>query len=111
MICKSCKKDFPSKYYFVTESICQECFNLLNDQEKQQLLDEKDSLKIEEAAERIIQGHALKCPVCGNKQFWKRKTLMNTPGMTFLGLDWANREAENYVCDGCGYILWFLREE
>ena len=111
MICKSCKKDFPSKYYFVTESICQECFNQLDDQEKQQLLDEKDSLQTEETAERIVQGRKLICPVCGNNQFWKRKTLMNTPGMTFMGLDWANREAENYVCDSCGYIMWFLREE
>jgi hypothetical protein len=111
MICKFCNKDFPSKYYFVTESICRECFEKLDDQQKQRLLDEKDSLEAEEPAERVIGGNKLQCPICQNQHFWKRKTLMNTPGMTFWGLDWANRQADNYVCDHCGYVLWFLREE
>lgn len=33
---------------------------------------------------------------------------MNTKGMTFFKLDWANKEAENYICDSCGYVYWFL---
>lgn len=111
MFCKSCNKDYPSKYYFATESICQKCFDKLDDQEKQHILDEKDNLDQDEPVERTLQGHKLKCPICGNPKFWKRKNLMNKPGMTFWGLDWANRQAENYVCDTCGYIMWFLREE
>lgn len=111
MVCKSCNKDYPSKYYFATESICQKCFDKLDDQEKQHILDEKDNLDQDEPVERTLQGHNLKCPICGNPKFWKRKTLMNKPGMTLWGLDWANRQAENYVCNTCGYIMWFLREE
>ena len=37
-----------------------------------------------------------------------RTTLMNTKGVTFFGLEWANKAANNYVCDRCGYVLWFL---
>jgi predicted nucleic-acid-binding Zn-ribbon protein len=110
MKCKMCHKEYPSKYYFVTESICQDCFDKMDNAQKQKLLDEKDSLLTEEAAERTLEGHKLKCPVCGNKRFWKRKTLMNTPGATFFGVEWANRQAINFVCDSCGYVLWFLRE-
>lgn len=50
----------------------------------------------------------LKCPVCQHDKFWERKTLMNTKGMTFFKLDWANKEAQNYICDNCGHVLWFL---
>ncbi|RJQ45967.1 MAG: hypothetical protein C4538_07580 [Nitrospiraceae bacterium] len=53
-------------------------------------------------------GRDMKCPICGHEEFWKRKTLMNTKGLTFWELDWLNKEADNYVCDRCGYILWFL---
>ena len=33
---------------------------------------------------------------------------MNTPGATFFGVEWANKEAQNYICNRCGYIYWFL---
>lgn len=33
---------------------------------------------------------------------------MNTPGLTFFDLDWANRTARNLVCEDCGHVLWFL---
>lgn len=55
-----------------------------------------------------INGHTLVCPVCKNNTFWTRKTLMNTKGMTFFKVEWANKEADNYVCDNCGYVSWFL---
>ncbi len=54
-----------------------------------------------------IQGHDLVCPICGSRRFWFRQTQLNTTGMTFLGLDWANTNADNYVCDHCGYMFWF----
>ncbi|MBT8283625.1 MAG: hypothetical protein KJO86_07830 [Muriicola sp.] len=60
------------------------------------------------ALPRMIKGRKLKCTICENDTFWMRKTLMNTKGMTFFKLDWANREAENYICDSCGYVHWFL---
>lgn len=35
---------------------------------------------------------------------------MNTSGATLFGLDWANRNADNYICEYCGHILWFWQE-
>jgi len=59
----------------------------------------------------MINGVQLKCPFCKHDQFWKRKTLMNIPAATFFGVEWANKEAQNYICNKCGYIYWFLRDK
>ena len=67
--------------------------------------------KKKEAAERSVQGNKLTCPVCSSTLFWTRTTLMNTAGLSFLDLDWANRSASNYVCDRCGYVFWFLERK
>lgn len=48
------------------------------------------------------------CPHCGNDLFLTRASLLNTGGMTALGLDFLNREAANFVCSKCGHIQWFL---
>ncbi len=61
-----------------------------------------------EAHQITVKGHKLECTVCKNDTFWARKTLMNTTGLTFLKLDWANRTAQNFICDNCGYVHWFL---
>lgn len=52
----------------------------------------------------------LVCPICGGKKFFKRSTLMNTAGMTFLDLDWVNPEATNFICEDCTYIFWFMED-
>lgn len=57
-----------------------------------------------------IKGFDLVCPVCHSDKFWHRATLLNTRAATFLGFDWANRNADNYVCSACGYMFWFHRE-
>ena len=54
-----------------------------------------------------IAGHKLVCPVCGGESFLHRQTLLNTAGMTFMKLDWANANADNYYCEHCGYMFWF----
>ena len=54
------------------------------------------------------EGEELRCQVCGYDAFEMRRAQLNTRGMTFLKLDWANRSATCYVCDRCGYIHWFL---
>ncbi|MBT3301843.1 MAG: hypothetical protein HOD63_05310 [Bacteroidetes bacterium] len=66
-------------------------------------------VKKKEVSQRFVGQYKLECPVCNHDSFWTRETLMNTPGMTILGLDWANKTATNYVCDNCGYILWFAK--
>ncbi|MEI8010927.1 MAG: hypothetical protein WCI27_00400 [Candidatus Omnitrophota bacterium] len=57
-----------------------------------------------------INGQKLKCSVCGEGQFSKRSSLLNTRGLTFLKLDWANQSADNYICEKCGYIMWFIQK-
>lgn len=54
-----------------------------------------------------IKGKELICPICGCGDFDHERILLNTAGMTLLNLDWANREANCYICGECGYIFWF----
>jgi len=54
------------------------------------------------------EGKQLTCPICNNNTFNSRKTQLNTKGASFLGVDWANKNAQNYICSNCGYIYWFL---
>jgi hypothetical protein len=35
---------------------------------------------------------------------------LNTPGMTFFGLDWANRAASVLACTRCSHLEWYLQE-
>jgi predicted nucleic-acid-binding Zn-ribbon protein len=55
-------------------------------------------------------GKPLVCPVCGNRTFHERNSLLNTRFATFMNVDWANAQAVNYICNGCGYIFWFWPE-
>lgn len=57
-----------------------------------------------------VAGTVLECPICKNDEFWTRRTLMNTPGMTLFGIEWANKSALNYVCSQCGHVLWFVNQ-
>lgn len=58
-----------------------------------------------------VKGHELKCPVCGNKYFWIKRVLLNTPLATFFDLDWLNRRATCFICSDCTYIFWFLGKQ
>lgn len=58
----------------------------------------------------VKKGLKLECVICKKSQFWTRQTLMNTAGMSFMNLDWANKSATNYVCNNCGYVHWFLEK-
>ncbi len=111
MRCQTCGKDWPSRHYFVTDSLCNECFGQIPEAEQKAVRADVESLNREGAARRVVGGWDLECPICGHREFWKRKTLMNTPGLTFFGVEWANRQADNYVCDACGHVLWFVRED
>ena len=52
--------------------------------------------------------HDLACVICKNDRFFKREGQLNTAGLTFLDLDWANASALCCVCDVCGYVHWFM---
>lgn len=47
------------------------------------------------------------CVHCGHDRFESGKALLNTRGMTYLGLDWLNENATILICKRCGYIHWF----
>ena len=53
-------------------------------------------------------GKPVTCDHCGHDGFSKRRAQLNTPGMTFLGLDWANRTATVLICGQCSRIHWFM---
>jgi predicted nucleic-acid-binding Zn-ribbon protein len=55
-----------------------------------------------------VGARKLTCTVCGHQQFHERNSLLNTRAATFFKVDWANKEATNYICAQCGYIFWFL---
>ena len=55
-------------------------------------------------------GKTVRCSHCNAEQFEKASAQLNTAGMTFLNLDWANKSATTLVCTTCGQIQWFLRE-
>jgi uncharacterized protein len=50
------------------------------------------------------------CPHCGHDRFIEGRAQLNTAGMTFLKLDWANRSAATLACTTCGRIEWFLED-
>jgi uncharacterized protein with PIN domain len=55
-----------------------------------------------------IAGNELKCPICNNNLFRRRRAQMNSAIATFFKLDWTNRSATCYVCSKCTHISWFL---
>ena len=46
----------------------------------------------------LPSGQPLSCLVCGGQRFTRREIKMNTTGMTFMDLDWANRSGDGAVC-------------
>ena len=56
-----------------------------------------------------VVGKPVICPQCGGSQFEEGSALLNTAGMTFLGLDWANKSATVLICSQCSHIQWFLQ--
>ncbi len=57
-----------------------------------------------------VGGLPVQCPHCGSVTFELRRALLNTAGLTFLNLDWANRQAALLVCGSCGSVQWFVSE-
>lgn len=70
-----------------------------------------DSTKMPEGPHTYsANGKEITCPQCQGKQFVQGSALLNTPGMTFLGLDWANKSATVLICAQCSHIQWFLQQ-
>ena len=55
-----------------------------------------------------VHGRAMRCLVCGGREFWDREVKLNSTGMEFFNLAWANQSALGLVCAGCGYVHEFV---
>jgi predicted nucleic-acid-binding Zn-ribbon protein len=54
-----------------------------------------------------VGDRAVRCLICGGEQFWDRDVQLNTSGMEFLGVEWANASATGLICTDCGYVHEF----
>lgn len=57
-----------------------------------------------------VAGIQVRCPHCGGEDFDLGPAQLNTAGLTFLDLDWANRSASVLICTSCSHISWFFVE-
>ena len=63
------------------------------------------------AGERyIVAGKSVNCAHCTHDRFVEGRAQLNTAGLTFFNLDWANRSAATLTCTACGRIEWFLSD-
>ena len=53
----------------------------------------------------------LSCLVCRGQTFADREIKLNTSGMEFLGLEWANRSGTALICDQCSFVHTFADSE
>jgi hypothetical protein len=53
----------------------------------------------------------LHCLVCRGQLFTDREIKLNTSGMEFLGMEWANRSGTALICDRCGFVHTFAGNE
>ncbi|MBI3125207.1 MAG: DNA-binding protein [Ignavibacteriales bacterium] len=65
--------------------------------------DEQESFKFS------VNDKVVLCTNCGGDHFYLLPNiLLNTPGATFLGFDWANKTASTLICDNCSRMEWYL---
>ena len=63
------------------------------------------------AGERyVVADKAVTCGHCASDRFVEGRAQLNTAGLSFLNLDWANRSAATLTCTSCGRIEWFLAD-
>lgn len=55
-------------------------------------------------------GKKIICDHCGSVEFAKSSALLDTAGMSFVNLEWADRSATTLACTTCGKIQWFLKQ-
>jgi len=58
-------------------------------------------------SEVFVAGRQLACLVCEGTEFSYREVKLNTSGMSFMNLDWANKSGVGAICDGCSYVHTF----
>jgi hypothetical protein len=58
----------------------------------------------------IGRHHRLSCVICQCPRFFDRPIQLNTAGMEFMRLGWANQTANGLICAQCGYVHAFLND-
>jgi len=53
----------------------------------------------------------LHCLVCQGQLFTNREIKLNTSGMEFLGMEWANRSGTALICDRCSFVHTFAGDD
>lgn len=56
-----------------------------------------------------LDGRTLRCLVCSQESFHKRRTHLDTAMLAEMNPQWSDSEGHCLICDHCGYIHWFLR--
>jgi len=57
-----------------------------------------------------VAGLSVRCAHCRGELFVEGRAQLNTAGLSFLNLDWANRSAATLACVTCGRVEWFLAD-
>ena len=63
---------------------------------------------ISDLTDVYVQGKRLLCLICSSDTFAQREIKLNTTGMSFMGLDWANKSGVGAICRTCGFVHTFL---
>ncbi|GHF78252.1 hypothetical protein ACFFSH_36720 [Streptomyces filamentosus] len=50
----------------------------------------------------------IRCLTCGGDVFREREVKLNSTGMEFFNLAWANESATGLICWSCGYVQLFV---
>ncbi|THC52278.1 hypothetical protein [Streptomyces sp. A1499] len=53
----------------------------------------------------------INCQVCGSERFRERDVKLNSFGMEFMKLAWADETATGLICWRCGYVHLFVNRE
>jgi predicted nucleic-acid-binding Zn-ribbon protein len=57
-----------------------------------------------------IAGRPVRCPHCGNQEFFDRQAMLNSRIRTVFNIDWFDPTATILVCSECGRIEWFAQD-
>ncbi|MCY0933151.1 hypothetical protein [Streptomyces sp. H34-S4] len=53
----------------------------------------------------------LRCLICESDRFREREVKLNSFGMEFLRLAWADESATGLICWECGYVHLFVNRD
>lgn len=67
-------------------------------------------MTIKTEAQRVdIEGRQMKCPVCSNETFHRRRSHVDTSLTCGMNPDWTDAPVWCLICERCGRMEWFLQ--